>query len=98
MFVPGRDFVLIGGGVGQDGLTTVAEVFDFKTNSFTALAGDHLKLESPTAAVLNDAVPLVCGKINGAAPFSRLSLIRLSFSPLNNFNYTNQFTLLDIRT
>ena len=52
--------MLIGGGVGKDGLTDVTEVLDVQNNSFVTFASDHLKLESPMA-ILNNGVPLVCG-------------------------------------
>ena len=56
------DFLLIGGGVGNVGLTAGTELIDSEGNPIFTLASNHLKRESPMAVTLNDGTPLVCGE------------------------------------
>jgi hypothetical protein len=56
-----KDFVLVGGGIGQHGFSGVTEIHDLFSNVSIRISNEELKLDSPVATVLNGD-PLICGE------------------------------------
>jgi hypothetical protein len=56
-----KDFVLVGGGIGQHGFSGVTEIHDLSSKASIRISNEELKLDSPVATVLNGD-PLICGE------------------------------------
>jgi len=56
-----KDFVLVGGGIGQHGFSGVTEIHDLSSNVSIRISNEELKLDSPVATVLKGD-PLICGE------------------------------------